>query len=262
MWHELNVNIINHLTALAQNPWWLLGFGIYVVGNLSNAFALTFASQSIITPLNSLNLVANTFLAPFFLGERLTRIDIVATALIILGCTITVYFGSHVDVEFTLDQLVSNAGRTVFVIYASVVAFILMVGYTAGKIILGETLEASKNADAHPSLMSPLIAVEQALLPKEDSFLARIVHSIPAATRVRFLTVQFACLGGALSSVNILMTKCLGELISESATSGTNQFARPLAYVFIGILVFSNVSEVYWMQKALQLFDALIVVVC
>jgi hypothetical protein len=54
--------------------------------------------------------------------------------------------------------------------------------------------------------------------------------------------------------------RCLGELISESTTSGVNQFSHPLAYVFIGILVFSNVSEVYWMQKALQLFDALIVV--
>ena len=85
-----------------------------------------------------------------------------------------------------------------------------------------------------------------------------IICKHPALPR-RVFELPFFLTGGALSSVNILMTECLGELISESAT-GTDQFAHPLAYIFIGILIVSNVSEVFWMQRALQLFDALIVV--
>jgi drug/metabolite transporter (DMT)-like permease len=88
---------VEEQTSYVANKWWLLGFAVYVVGNLSNALALTFASQSIVTPLNSVNLVANTLMAPFFLGETLTRIDVIATLLIICGCTITVLFGSHAD---------------------------------------------------------------------------------------------------------------------------------------------------------------------
>jgi hypothetical protein len=36
------------------NPMWLLGFAVYVVGNIANAFALAYAPQSVITPLNRL----------------------------------------------------------------------------------------------------------------------------------------------------------------------------------------------------------------
>ena len=36
------------------NPTWLIGFAVYVVGNIANAFALAFAPQSVITPLNRL----------------------------------------------------------------------------------------------------------------------------------------------------------------------------------------------------------------
>ncbi len=82
---------------------------------------------------------------------------------------------------------------------------------------------------------------------------------ISLSTRIRFLAVTYAAFGGALSSVNILMTKIVGELISITS-SGENQFSNPLAYLFVGVLVVSNTASIYWMQRALQLFDALIVV--
>lgn len=82
---------------------------------------------------------------------------------------------------------------------------------------------------------------------------------ISLSTRIRFLAVTYAAFGGALSSVNILMTKIVGELISITS-SGENQFRNPLAYLFVGVLVVSNTASIYWMQRALQLFDALIVV--
>ncbi len=78
-------------------------------------------------------------------------------------------------------------------------------------------------------------------------------HQIDPKLRVRFLTIQFACLGGALSSVNILMTKCIGELVSQSST-GDNEFKRPLTYLFIGTLLFSNASEIYWYSLGIM-FD-------
>ena len=78
-----------------KNCRWLVGFVIYIVGNLINACALGLAPQSIITPLASINLVSNTAMAPFFLGERLTKEDIIATVIILTGCSIAVVFGSH-----------------------------------------------------------------------------------------------------------------------------------------------------------------------
>ncbi len=58
-------------------------------------FTLALIFPARISPLNSVNLVANTMLAPACLGETLTRTDVIATLLIMIGCTITVLFGSH-----------------------------------------------------------------------------------------------------------------------------------------------------------------------
>ena len=57
------------------------------------------------------------------------------------------------------------------------------------------------------------------------------------------------------------MTKCIAELVKVSTSDGgVNEFAQPTTYCFLLILLVSNVSEIYWMQRALQMFDALIVV--
>jgi uncharacterized membrane protein YoaK (UPF0700 family) len=45
------------------NPMWLFGFAVYVVGNVANAFALAYAPQSVITPLNRLACSRCIFLA-------------------------------------------------------------------------------------------------------------------------------------------------------------------------------------------------------
>ncbi len=43
------------------NPMWLFGFAVYVVGNVANAFALAYAPQSVITPLNRLICIVFAF---------------------------------------------------------------------------------------------------------------------------------------------------------------------------------------------------------
>jgi hypothetical protein len=54
------------------------------------------------------------------------------------------------------------------------------------------------------------------------------------------------------------MTKCIGELVSQSST-GENEFKRPLTYLFVGTLLFSNASEIYWYTLGI-VFDLLMVI--
>ncbi len=55
--------------------------------------------------------------------------------------------------------------------------------------------------------------------------------------------------------MNLLMTKSIGSLIISFEFS-----KHPISYVFVAALVVCNVSQIYWMQYALQRFDALVVV--
>ena len=111
------------------NQHWWLGFLTYVAGNLLNAAALTLAPQSVISPLTSTNLVANSFLAPFFLGETLTHVDMGATCCIICGLVLIVVFGDQASSDYTLDQLLALYNQTQFIVYAALGAFIMVVLY-------------------------------------------------------------------------------------------------------------------------------------
>jgi drug/metabolite transporter (DMT)-like permease len=49
----------------------------------------------------------NQVLAPYILGERLTRIDTAATGIIVLGIVLSTAFGVHSSASFTIEKLLS-----------------------------------------------------------------------------------------------------------------------------------------------------------
>jgi hypothetical protein len=56
--HSDNIALPEHQRrSYLCTPMWLVGFAIYVLGNIANAFALVYAPQSIITPLNRSDLI-------------------------------------------------------------------------------------------------------------------------------------------------------------------------------------------------------------
>ena len=64
------------------------------------------AGQSLIMPLTGVSVVMNQVLAPYILGERLTRVDVFATVIIVLGIVLSTAFGVHTSATFTMDKLV------------------------------------------------------------------------------------------------------------------------------------------------------------
>jgi len=57
--------------------------------------AYTFAPQSLLAPVGTLSLVFNLVAAPRIHGDRVTRRDAMATALIVLGTAVCIVFGAH-----------------------------------------------------------------------------------------------------------------------------------------------------------------------
>lgn len=117
---------------------------------------------------------------------------------------------------------------------------------TAGHVVPA----AAEDSAADPSVIEPSACCA--------SFKVRMwdwSSNLSENTRQRFLALSYSTIGGALSSMNLLMTKSIGSLIL------TFEFSKhSIAYVFVAALVVCNVSQIYWMQYALQRFDALVVV--
>lgn len=97
-----------------------------VFGPLCDAAAYAFAPQALIAPLISLDLVWNLCTAPFTLGEQVTRLHVVGTALVTIGSILSSVFGPHHKVHPTLESVRVTFSSTPFIVYLIVLACLLV----------------------------------------------------------------------------------------------------------------------------------------
>ncbi|KAG3016280.1 hypothetical protein C6341_g15521 [Phytophthora cactorum] len=92
-------------TTLKQ-PLWMLGFGLVCLGSLLDFVAFGMAPQTLLAPLAALSLVWNMLIAPIFHKEKVTRQNLIATAIIFIGVTLTVIFAGHSTPSYELEDLI------------------------------------------------------------------------------------------------------------------------------------------------------------
>ena len=97
---------------------WLLGFVLYIGGQIVAMIALGFGPQSMMAALGAFSLVVNTVLSPCILGETLTCFHIGATAVIIGGVCLIVLFSKKSSQHYTIDDLEARFASTPFEITA------------------------------------------------------------------------------------------------------------------------------------------------
>ena len=91
--------------------------------------------QALLMPLFSITLVFNTIFAYIFLGERLTRMQILGTFLIVFGCAFAVAFGPKSDdVGYTASELTSMFENVPFLIYFGVTTVMVAIDYIIFKL--------------------------------------------------------------------------------------------------------------------------------
>lgn len=75
------------------------------VGPASDFSAYAFAPQSVLIPFAGLDVVLNTLIAPFTLGEPVTPRRLAGTVLVSVGTVVAVVFGPHDDVSYSAAEL-------------------------------------------------------------------------------------------------------------------------------------------------------------
>lgn len=105
--------------------WWggMLGMILSSVFDIVSYF---FAPMSILAPLAAGSLVFNIILARILLKEHITFVDVIAKGIIIVGAVVSLIFGNKLNITYTLDQLVKMFETTVFIVYACITGFLLL----------------------------------------------------------------------------------------------------------------------------------------
>lgn len=78
-------------------------------------FAYSFAAQSLVVPFAGLTLIMNQFFAPFILKEKVYRIDIYASVVVFIGCTMTTVTGNHDSESYVLQDLLHAFKSSAFI---------------------------------------------------------------------------------------------------------------------------------------------------
>ena len=180
---------------LKQWRWWV-GLGLVILGSLGDFTSLSFAPQSVVMPVGSVTLVANLFFASMWLGETLTRKDLVGTFMIIGGATLVALsyglLGNPTETTYTLDQLLSLYMRWTIVIYFAIMGSLIFGIYSLMKrceFILGQEGDHTKDAEYmrlarwHPfsySALSGTFGANSVLFAKSTTELVRMTVDIIA----------------------------------------------------------------------------------
>jgi magnesium transporter len=214
----------------ASCPCLRAGFLGIVGGALCDFAALGFGAQSIVAPLGSISVVANVVIAPMLLGERPTRRDLYATALIVAGCAVAVSFASHKDHLYMPQELLSMYRRVTF--YGYIVP--IVVGVIAWLIFI-RWIERKRATYGESS-------------PQYRRF-------------AKFHRFSYPALSGIAGAQSVLFAKTCVELVTDAfAGSGAEFLTYVPTYAVLLAMAMTITLQVYWLNCGLSRWDALYIV--
>lgn len=101
-------------------------FMTFLLGAVLNAAAYAFAPQSVIAPLQGVEISLNIVLAPFILGEEVTTTHVLATFLIASGASLTACFGPQGEDPISLEPLKGKLFSWIALCYAFILSIVFL----------------------------------------------------------------------------------------------------------------------------------------
>jgi len=213
-----------------SQPIWVLGLVMVILGAVADFGALGFAAQSLITPVGGFTMVANLFFASYWLGETITRLDLAATLLIILGIILVAAFADKSSQCFSLDSLMCLYKRPQFIGYAVVIFGSIVVVYV-GIIFTRRRIIALKD--------------------ETDSRAYKRLHMISP--------LLCASLSGLIGAQSVLFAKSTIEILKSTAR-GNPEFSNVATYIILICMLVAIFGQIHWLAVGLKDFDAVIMV--
>lgn len=205
-----------------KQPLWMLGFGLVCLGSLLDFVAFGMAPQTLLAPLAALSLVWNMLIAPIFHKEKVTKQNIVATAIIFFGVTLTVIFAGHSTPSYELEDLIRLYQQPAMYAY-----IILIVCFIGGLFTFCRYIERTHN-------------FEEGL----------------------FHIICYGGIAGTFGGQSVLLAKSTVELLKSAiwGDAGVYMFTQFTSYVIAAGMGACLFFQVHFLNGGLARFDALVVI--
>ncbi|KAI5188704.1 magnesium transporter [Nematocida sp. AWRm77] len=225
-WKAMEINIF------------LVGIAVYVLGKVSGFSSYVFGNQSLLASLGAVGLVANSIFAPMINKEVFTIYDFCSILFVLAGSSLILSnAGAHR--AFSLSELL----RMYFVFSTMAWFFFLLLviaGLYCTVVVVEDNSEWKMTSDA------PWIGLDRTFTENGP------------VLKYAMLFV-YVGLSACIASFTTLFAKSFGEMVSITI-SGNNRFFSPAPYIFLCLIVLCTVGQIYWLNRALKRYDALLVI--
>lgn len=200
---------------------WRGGLFLVVVGSLADLFALSFAPQSLVTPLGSLTLVSNVIYAPLFLNERVDLFAIASTFVIIIGSVISVIYAPHQEADYTVEEIFGLFWGTGFMLFwTGVLGLLAIFLYIARKC----------------ELLEHIHGVESVLYRKY-----RPLHQF-----------AYPSASGIVGAQSVLFAKCATSVVQKAGVGVLSYLGFYMVFIMTFVCIFSQIKL---LNDGLKRFD-------
>lgn len=216
-----------------------VGVGIYVIGKALGFSSYVFGNQSLMASLGAVGLIANSVFAPLVNEEVFTFWDLCAILFVLSGSLIIVTNSGGGSKTHSLPVLI----RMYFSL-RTVLWFSLLISAICVLFILCTVVE--QNSEWKIGTEPPILCLDQKFT-RNSSMLKY------------YMLFAYVGLSAVIASFTTLFAKSFGEMLSMSL-AGKNQFLNFGPYFFLGMIILCTFGQIFWLNKALKRYDALLVV--
>lgn len=215
-----------------------IGIFIYVMGKISGFSSYVFGKQSLLTSLGGIGLIMNSIFAPLINNEIFTLKDFFSIILVLLGSSIIIMNSVKISKINSLCELIKmyqNKNTLLWFTFLSLLVIFIF-------------------------FIIKYIEVNSEWNYPDDIFEFLITNTFFEQTDItlRYLMVFFyIMISGIIASITTLFAKSFGLMV-EMTINGDNQFLYGVTYLFFIGIVFCTFGQIYWLNRALRHYDALL----
>ena len=218
----------------------VFGSIVYSIGKIMGFSSYIFGNQSLLAGLSATGLISNSIFAPLINNEIFTWKDGIAILLVLIGSSTIIYNTSKSHVIYSLCKMMKMYKKRNTILWFIFILFCILILYTIIKFV--EINSDWENPNDNIEFLRSTI-----FFPS-DGIVCRYI--------MVFVYVQ---LSSFIASFTTLSAKSLGELIDKTLM-GDNQFFNLAPYFFLLNLIICTLLQIYWLNRALRHYDALLVV--
>jgi len=203
-----------------------------------------YAAQSLVAPFAGLTLILNQCFSPMILGEKLSRVDVIASSVVLLGCLVTTLSGSHEEVNFIPTDIVRLIADEIFLQgFSILVALIVFMMYMVQKYSPVQYEEVT--AGVVPKNLEEPVSRS---FPVEMSGYFEVINR-------KLMPFYYGFISGGLGGLQNVCFKCIGLMVKNPEGIWTT----PFPYIAIVLTVTLAVTQLSYLNKGISLYDAVLI---